>query len=251
MAEPISQGGIDYYDGGFISGGTTFPVIGDLAELAARLGSVDTWNREGLVIHLEDFGAGVAAWTITGSGTGAEAITSNAAYRSAPYSCKMVPGSTSGFSITLQRYFPLPELGTYGLEMSFCMTGTADRVQLFLVHRDGSEAHWYGLEYDHTEGELLLYDATVVWLTLVTGLDLNDPTLEFVTLKMAVDLESEKHMRAIVNGVEYDTSLYGPLDASDSDGPSLEVRITVLDESGGAGHIFVDDIIQTLVEPTR
>ena len=48
---------------------TVFPLT-DMAELAARLRSIDVYDRAGDVIALDDFQSGIDQWEHSGSGSG-------------------------------------------------------------------------------------------------------------------------------------------------------------------------------------
>ena len=93
----------------------------DMAELAARLGSPITFNREGNVLFVSTFEHGVAGFGTTPGGDDAEIVTSALWSRTSGYCCKLVAGKTTPYYALIYKTFPYPTLGSYGLELSFLL----------------------------------------------------------------------------------------------------------------------------------
>jgi hypothetical protein len=251
MARPLTQGGIDYPDGGFSSGGSVFPMAGDLGELAARLGSVVTHNREGNVVFLETFESGIAPWNVTLSGTGAEVIISNGNYRSSGYSCKMTAGSDASRVAQIARRFPYPAISLYGLEASALIDSNLQYLIITLELRDGATAYQFQVTYDPGNQELLVTIPGGSSVAVATGANLDTGYGLFHTFKFAVDLANDAYMRLIVNEAEYDISAYSSYSFSQATNPHLWVTITAYGNTGTNTVVYVDDVIVTRNEPRR
>lgn len=251
MALPVSQGGIDYPDGGFSSGSGVYPMTGDLAELAARLGSVVTHSREGSIVHIETFEHGLGPWNPTGYGTGAEIYISTTAYRSSGYSCKMTAGSDGSAAAKIFRKFPYPQLGMYGLEFSWQNGQAPDNIQCRLAYYDGTNEHQFSIRYRAAEQDLQVKDSTNTFQTFATGIDLMPGFAGFQTFKLVADFENDEYVRLILNETEHDLSDYTPYIFAETDAPNVRVDIILWGNSGANNWCFVDDLILTQNEPTR
>jgi len=65
----------------------------DMGELAARLGSINTYDRRGDVIFLDSFESGLTAWSPSSACTGSDLVQSAKHARSGGFSAKFVCGS--------------------------------------------------------------------------------------------------------------------------------------------------------------
>lgn len=251
MARPVSQGGIDYPDGGFASGGGIYPVTLDVGELAARLGCPSTHNREGNVVFIESFEHGLQGWSATGYGTGGEIIISAEKYRSSGYSAKLIAGSDGDKKAVIFRKFPYPTLGLYGLELSFLIEAHTDYVRWRLTHHDGTSEYQFTCEYDVDNRDLNIMDENGDYVTIDSDLYLNYGSAPFHTVKIVADLTTNEYVRAIVNDNEYDLSAYPGYPWAADDGAHVRTNIWIEGEAGHNGFSYVDDVILTQNEPTR
>lgn len=251
MATPVSQGGIDYPDGGFSSGSGVFPMSGDLGELAARLESVVTHNREGSIVYIETFEYGVNTWHPTLYGTGSEIYISAARSRSRGYSCKMIAGSDGSAAAKIFRSFPLPTLSRYGLEFSWLPEANTDILEWRLSYHDGTDVHHYIARYRTTEDDVQIKDEDGNWLTVVTSLDLTYTYADFHTIKTVGDLADDQWERLIINGVEYDLTDYAAYVTAEVAGPDVLPAILIWGNAGANGFSYIDDVILTQNEPAH
>lgn len=251
MALPVSQGGIDYQDGGFSSGQGSYPMTGDLAELAARLRSVVTHNREGTVVYIETFESGMSPWQTTEAGTGAEIIVSNANYRSSGYSCKMTGGSDGAHGAQMFRRFPYPALGRYGLEFSALLDTDLQYLIWMLQLRDGTTEYQFQVTYNPATEELIVREAGGGYTTAATGVVLDTGSGLFHTLKLVADFANGTYLRLIVNETEYDLSDYTAYSFANATNPHILVTITMYSNVGTNAVVYVDDLIVTRNEPAR
>lgn len=251
MALPVSQGGIDYPDGGFASGGGIFPLAGDLGELAARMGSVVTHNREGTVVYIETFEHSVQTWHPTTYGTDGEIYVSALRSRSGGYSCKLIADSDGSNCAKVFRSFPLPTLSKYGLEFSWLPEAHTNILEWRLSYHDGVDVHHYNARYRTTENDVQIQVGADSWTTVVTGLDLNYEYADFHTIKTVGDFATDMWVRLIINNVEHDLSVYPAYITDEVAGPDVVPAILIWGDDGYNGFSYIDDIILTQNEPSR
>lgn len=251
MARPNGQGGIDYPDGGFSSGSGVYPMAGDLAELAARLGSVTTHNREGNIIFIETFEHGMTPWFVTEDGANAEVRISNLAYRSSGYSCRLMGGSTASGVAKIFRKFPYPVLGLYGLEFSVLHQTDTEFIDWVLAWHDGTDEHQFYCRYDDVNNIIRVKDTDGNFVTVATGVDLSFTYAPFATIKLVADFVNDEFVRLIINETEHDLSAYPAYVFATADEPNVRVDLRIQGLTGTNGYSYIDDVILTQNEPVR
>lgn len=251
MAEPVSQGGIDYPDGGFTGGTGLYSLVGDLAELAARLESISTFNREGTILFTETFEYGLGRWDTSGTSATATVEIVNEVFLSRGYSCKIYTDGTGTPDLNILRYFPYPWLTRYGLELSVRFEGNINNFYIVYLVNDGDETISYIIRYDEQNDEIEYLDSDGNYQTLLTDIDLNDDTLHFVTIKLVVDFLGRTYDRLIINATETDMSDYDAYVTSVTATPTAYVQIGMNCLSGEEAYCYIDNIIATRNEPAR
>jgi hypothetical protein len=108
----------DWGEGAIVS--TIYRVM-DLGELAVRLGSIDTFDRRGNVIFLENFEAGYLKWATSINGTGSSVSLVAGIARSGEHSCLLVGGPGVGRFADVTRSVAIPVIGKLGGEISFAI----------------------------------------------------------------------------------------------------------------------------------
>lgn len=249
MAQPVSQGGIDYPDGGFASGAGSFPLLGDLGELAVRLGSPDSHERQGTVMFMDSFEGGPGIWESVLTGAASEVIISSEAARTGAYSCKLVPDTGAGNRAGIKRFFPAPSTGKYGFEFSVYLEGLFNKILLDIKHRNGTHSYRFQCTYDRADETLAIVDDDAGKVTVLTSFGLYAGDGCFHSLKLVFDLDSHLYERAVVNGVSYDLSAYSGDSDTDTDYPSIQTEIDFYNETGESPYAYIDDIILTANEP--
>lgn len=223
--------------------------LADSAELAARLGSADTHNREGNVVFIEGFEHGMQPWNPAASGTGGEVRVSNLAYRSSGYSCRLHDGSEYAYGAQISRPFPIPVLGRYGFEFSFHPDDNLQYLIATLAYRDGTIEHQFQVTYDAVEETLLQTIPGGSSVAFAAGVDLYTGEGIFHTLKLVADLAGDAWVRVILDENEFELTDYGPYTFAWSGSPHINLIITTYGQSGLSSTIYVDDIIVTQNEP--
>jgi len=223
--------------------------IADVGELAARLGSIVSYDRRGDVIWLDDFEGSVLRWRTTASGTGAAVTLDTSRSLSGVQSVKLTTGNLTGNFASVARYLSYPRGGTVGLECAFASSNSFQRWHLYIKYADGTKEYWGELQIDAWTG--------TGWYTPSAGPRMSlglSPTLFmrdtlFHHMKLVVDLEKLEYLRAMVDNTEVNLSgegLYSPGTATDA-WLDIEIRL----ETGTDANLdgWVDDAIITINEP--
>ena len=222
----------------------------DMAEHAARLGSINTFDRRGNVLFIEDFSGSLVRCGTKPWGTGADvAITSERAH-SGSFSCKLVTGDTIGDYAELDIRRPYPCLSRLGFEASFDLENAIAKLYFYARLYTGAEkieALWW---YD---------DAAQTWYIWATGpgnvalspkQKISRGIGIWPTTKLVADFETGKFVRLICNNLSWDLSQYTLLTIT-PDTTSPHIHFLVVAEAGLNANqdTYIDDIIITQNEP--
>lgn len=223
--------------------------LDDMAELAARLGSPVTFDREGSVIWVETFQHGWGAWWTNGYGTGSGVTISSEKFRSGPFSAKLVAGSDGSAAAKAYRIFPYPTLTNFGLEASWYPGTSIKYVDIVLARTDGTNEHQAYVRYDDTVNEVQIKDEDGNFETIVEDLDLTPTYASFNTFKVVGDFEDDLYLRLTVNSTAYDLSAYPLYVFANADPPGLRSDLKLWGIAAVNGYMYYDDIILTQNEP--
>jgi len=221
----------------------------DMGELAARLGSICTFDRRGDVIWLDDFEGPATSWALTPDGVGSLVHLSSDAFRSGSQSMLIRAGAAVDDCSIIANYFPFFVPSKLGLEISFTNDG-ANMGFLFNGYMyDGTKHYYFAIKYDGDTKVLSIYDKTEGWVPLGAK-NLRVGSFMFHTMKVVVDFEILDYVRLLLNEAVYDISDYVMFSDDDDTLPSLYVSCGVTNKTLAANPTsYVDDFILTQNEP--
>lgn len=226
----------------------TYP-IGDLGELAARLGSIVIFDRRGGVIYLDDFNDGLLHWTKGVAGAGSSVAPSSAYARHAGCSIALTVGAVVNSSAQLLGVFPYKDTGTFGWEIAFTVNTDVLRIITEMRIYDGTYFIRPGIRYTHSTRALDYRDAAAAWVNFATGPVLREADYCFHIAKLVADIDTPAYVRFLLDGVEYDLSSYTPPKTPDATGQQINPMITLYGDATHGETIYVDDAILTIDEP--
>jgi hypothetical protein len=227
---------------------TSFPVS-DLGELAARLGSINTFDRRGDVIFMDDFEASTLKWDSSTSGAGASVARTSTFANGGTYALQLITGDANGNSATMQRYFPLHAKQRIGVEAGISNSADLSYIGIVLRWYDGTNYHNSNFQYEVSTGSLQVTDHTGAMTTIASGITIEPVSHLFHHIKLVVDFNSDKYVRLMIDGVEYDISHVGARTVASASGPYGYLQIAAVNGAAGNRGIIVDDVIITINEP--
>jgi hypothetical protein len=227
---------------------TTY-ALGDMAELAARLGSIVTFDRRGDVVFLDSFDSGLSAWTVKSVILASDAYPVVTPTRSPGLAITLVtPADTADFQ-SIYRVSPLPVLGKIAIECSFTPVDELAYFVLVLAYYAGEHVWDFTVWYDHVLGEISVSAAGGSYPVI------GSPGVQRVyggslcVFKTVVDLLAIKYNRVLFNEHTYDASAYGPVGTDALDKPSLIVSVQAWAATAANIGVTIDDFILTQNEP--
>ncbi|MBA7559940.1 hypothetical protein ES708_01558 [subsurface metagenome] len=227
----------------------TVSSLSDMAELAARLGSIVRHDRRGDVIWLDDFESETLKWWRYGGTTGDSFAQSGERARSGSFSGKLVTGGIGENWTAVQSGIFYPVLSRVGYEISVLLHDNAKSFTHYFLSQDGTHRNWFGLGWEQATRVLSVYDKILGWTPIDDDIYLWAGGRVFSTLKLVADLTTLKYVRAIVNREVFDLSAYIAFQTNLPGAPSLH-PVARVDGSGVTKpEVYIDDAIITQNEP--
>lgn len=220
------------------------------AELAARLGSIHTFDRRGDVVWFDDFESGIAEWEVSIVGVGDTATLSTARARTGATSCLLTTGSATNPEVAIAHYFPTPVYTGMGVEFSVAFFDQFTDIWFQVVTYDGTDSWFPRIKLDRANDKLQYYDSAGAYQDIATGLLLYHNDYFFRTLKLVYDTSIDEYKRLIYNNQTYDLSgiALRKVAAVGSD-PYAFLDIQLTGRTGFTDTAYIDDVIITQNEP--
>lgn len=223
----------------------------DVAELAARLSSICTFDRRGNVIWLDDFEGTLGKWGIETEGAGYSAALSAEAARSGAFSAKLISPDDEEDKIGLKRWFPLPVESNIGFEFSWARAYQLAYIHLYLYFVEAAKSYSFRLRYHIAQNYLQYYDGDGDYISLEPRAYSGKETHIFNTIKLVVDYANKKYVRALFNSQAFDLSDLKP--KIGAGGTPYTLRTYIYAETGTTPNVptYIDDVILTQNEPAN
>jgi len=187
---------------------STIADIVDPGEAVCRLGSIDTFDRRGNVIFLDDFENLGNSWRLLGDGTGSDVVLSAEFPFTGSQAFKLTAGSDGNKSARIRRYFALPTNTSLGTEWCFTFDGDTDYIRLLNIYFDGTTQWQAVIKLSLTDGTITVDDATLGDTVIASGLTFLTVYPYYNHIKFVVDFTTHKYVRVIYNNHTYDASNY-------------------------------------------
>lgn len=223
--------------------------LADMGELAARLGSPDTFDRRGEVIWYDDFESGISKWYNLTPG-GDIKITQSAEHsRNGGFAAKAFFPAADTANQTLECRLPYPVLSELGFEVSFTTNPSLDFIEFYFVRHDRLNYYRGLIRYNMQTRLLTYYDHENVPQTLNDNLYLHHDDMLFHTMKLVVDFENKRYERLIIDDLVYDLSSYGTYEFGTALWSHLHPYLNIRNFNDEECTLYIDDVIITQNEP--
>ena len=230
------------------AGQITAPQI-SASELAARLGSLQRYDRLGDLLFADGFEKGLGRWATASVPSGGSIALSVVGAGLGGYTCKLTPPATVAGYANIYTWAPVISQTKLGMEIYFVQTSLNTNLQIQFSQRTASGILVFGVSYRGQVNRLQYLASDDSWQT-VPGIDavsIGDSIPH--VLKLVVDAASGQYVR--VNLDDQRASLAGlrpPTDPGPGT-PYLEIEIIALSWGGVASDVYIDNVIITHNEP--
>jgi len=221
----------------------------DSGELAARLGSIDYYDRRGNVLFMEDFESNLARWSLGLGGAGSDISLSTEHAADGQQSCKLLHSATAGESVGISTYLPMPEKGKLGFEFAFTRGANIRELDFTMQLYDGTLRHYVYIAYRFAYNKIQYTDSSFTIQDLVTDWNVQANDYLFHRTKIVVDTENKEYCYVMVDRDVYSMEDIGYYSSSDTTRPYLYVNITSVNNTDAANYTYIDNVIFTQNEP--
>jgi len=221
----------------------------DTGELAARLGSPDTFDRRGNVVFMDDFEATVLHWGVFLVGAGSSVVLSTADVYRNSQSCKLHTDINLNDLAEIRRSFALPVNSKIGMEFSVSGDFTNTNLEFWHSIYTGARLYVAKIRYHYTTKTLSYADSGDIFQPLSTTQGIGDASFFYSTFKLVIDYDTHKYVRLIVDKDTYDLSTYDLQWAANATTPRMHTIIQLKNTAAAARTAYIDDVILTQNEP--
>ena len=223
--------------------------ISDPGEAAARLGSINVFDRRGWTVWMDDFEAAALKWGADSGFGGSDPILSHVlAWMGAQSVYFLISGDANSISI-LSHDFPLTRRGKIGVEFwTHLWNGASNYLRLYVGVMDGT----------NTSIARLLLDSDLRTATIVTPAG-NIPIADncfpnvltdlFVPVKLVIDIDTDLYTRLMIGPDEYDISTHSMVLGAPTTNKYMLISFELENGGGGIGYAYIDNFILTQNEP--
>ena len=221
----------------------------DQAELAARLGSIVTYDRRGQVNWMDQGQGGLSPWNVAGGGTGnGVAVIATNTYRGG-YALQMTAGSTAGRNSELVHRFNPQELNRWGLEVAVYWPTEFSFFTLSLDYFTGAQRYSAQLYIDRGAEEIYIIDEVDGYTFLAALPNPVDAYGKYHLVKMVAHIKEKTYTR-----IMYDDLAFEPVDKlvvvqAAPDTPEARIVIDHFSRVGQNDIAVIGHVISTVGEP--
>lgn len=220
-----------------------------MAELAARLKSIDTFDRRGNIIALEDFQGTLSQLRIGSDGDRGTIEQSSQYSRTPDFSLKLQAGGNASDRAWVQKYIALPVLSKVGFEFSFSTTQLGLRIELSIELLTGTTAYYPDIRWSPDTKKISYKDKDGNWQEHADTFDRESGEYRFSTLKLVVDFPNATYERLLWNNQSVDISSLELRHFAAVAVPDLYIFLFVQNTVSLNRRVYIDDIIITQNEP--
>lgn len=249
MSRATGQGGIDYQDGGFPSGGSVYPMTRDLAELAARINKPVGIDRSGNIVFAEDFRFGDGSIETLSKGLGETMGLSPLYSRYGGFTYKLARVDDDTSWCNFQTYASIIKSDRIGLEIQFCGMVADPNLQIYIGRYTGEVHYVWGLRWDAQTNKIYIGGDTVGWTEIAEKYDIFLNVPHYHNMKLVVDVVNKDYERVIIDGKVIPVVAKAARESENPNSPHVVATVSNASGYAGAAEVYTDYIILTRNEP--
>lgn len=215
------------------------------AELAARLGSLMSYDGRGQYQFGYDFRNGLTGWNTAVWGTGAQVVLTPEAFERGGYSVSLTAGSDGSHAATTWYHTDIMESDTIGVEAGISIAGSIDSLRVLATVYDGDNYHTIGLQYDDVNDRLHVREPGPTWTQFEGSYQMYHNANAFHIFKIVADISTGKYVRALIAGHEFDVSAYDVLTGASATRPYIDFAISLTGRLANNDAINLDYVVIT------
>jgi hypothetical protein len=223
-------------------------LLSDVGELAARLGSPMTHDRRGQVMFLDDLESGIVRYGEIDGGTNGQIVWSEDSARSYGHSLKVIASTDGARMAGIGWGLGVTPSRRVGVQCMAAFPGEPGVFEMGMYLQSWAGGAQAALRVDGGSYRLRCYDAVGGWVDVGDGLRLAAGCHVWHHLKLAADFERGRYLYLLVDGEEYDVSVYSVGDVPETGGLWFYFYIVHYATNAYNTVCYIDDIIVTGAE---
>lgn len=248
MAIPTGYGGKDYPDFGIDPAYENISIDLNFAELAARLGSLVTFSREGLLYVYDGFEYGLSGWTSETSSEGNEPQVTAKYCALLPYAILLSPTNEANAYTGIKRTFPYPFITNVGFEIQFMAISNFKWFVFEAAIYIGNKVYSPQLRLNQVTKVLELRDVNSNYQVITSDYIQYGDGAPFNVIKFVFDCTNKKYLKAQLNDTKIDISSYTAKESGTTVHNYLGISFRTYWNSGPIVESYIDSMIITLGE---
>lgn len=225
------------------------PAYVSVGELAARLGSINTYERRGNVVWMDDFEDAPLKWRTDTQGAGAAVARDTASAYRKGHSLKLTTGNATDDYAGVIHDSYVPHTTKLGWECAFALGSVIKTFDIGASIKDGADAYLAYLRYAASLDKLQIRTGVGTYTDIATSVVLFEEDIGYHIWKLVIDWDTKYYLRAYLDGVEYDISAYQIPSFTQVVTPRMETSIYAYSPANANRYVYVDDFILTQNEP--
>ena len=220
-----------------------------MGELAARLGSIVTYDRRGNVLLLESFEDDIAKWETEISGAGASVVCSAEHSIRGLCSMKLTAGSTLlRYAKATARLNPITTT-RFGTEIGLTLDTNMESWEGWNNYYTGAYRISGAFKFDRALNKFYILTSGDTWLELALPVVPAFSNYLFYFSKSVFDIDLLTYIRHVTANISYDISAVPLSVIPDLTTPMLEFYIKITSQPGFNAVSYLDSCIMTYNEP--
>lgn len=221
----------------------------DMGELAVRLGSIDTFDRRGDVIYIDDFRHGVTNWQASLPGTAAKMELSVRSSFQSPYCIRLLNSLETTRVLSMSRVLALNLNGNLGIEICFKGTAYFDTFYSQFIVGTTAKVITTKIRLNTLTKQVEAYDSSAGFTYANIDLPATYPITTLHFMKYVFSPSTGKYIRLMYDDIEVDISDIAYKVAAGGSSPTSIIGVEMLGNSVVASDIDMLHYIITSNEP--
>ena len=224
---------------------STIYIVQDLAELAARIGSVDTFDRRGNIIWFTNFEDGIHGWIKEANRPLSSISWSAESARTGSFCMKVIMELPRISRVKASYRLPILVFSRAGVEFCFDCHIFLSRFTIKHQLYDGTRIHEAGIQWNSLGGTMNYWGTDGYWHALEPPYPLKRELHLYHTAKLVIDPTTGKYVRFILDNAFWDIKDLSYFRDTDPSAPCIIPSIEFLSEVSEVIVSHVNHVIIT------
>lgn len=217
------------------------------SELAARMGSLVTWDWRGNVYYSTDFSCGSGSLLKYMQGTGALIEVSPERWLRGGYSLKMIAGDANEDYARVHGILSHPPSNRMGLQVAWSSIGAVPEVRICIRRYIANRIYYAKLRWLYADATVSILKADGNWQSLGDWLcPVADEAFNY--MKVVADFDDLEYVRVLAGATEYDVSAYAVRQDGFANLDAVYFEVDAISDGTADEGIYLDHVILTVNE---